>query len=146
MRRLFFVGILFIFLSCAQAEDDSIIFAERISSKDLESYDKVVLLFWTTWCPYCAIQVRIFNDYCEELSAKGFKIFLVNVQESEAKVKLFKERTGGIRCPIILDRLGDMAYKYRILGIPTYIFLREGREIGRTSFINKRRIEELYNE
>lgn len=145
MRRLFFLGILFMFLSCTQAQDYDVISGEKILSKDLESQDKVVLLFWTTWCPYCTIQVRAFNDYCEELSAKGFKIFLVNVRESERKVELFKDKIG-IKCPIILDRLGDMAYKYRILGIPTYVFLKKGREVGRTNFINKKQLEELYNE
>ena len=145
MRTLLIVAILFISASSIYARDYETLSGERILGKDLQSEDKVVLLFWTTWCPFCAIQVKTFNNYCDELINKGFKIFLVNVQESERKVERFKDRMG-IKCPIILDRLGYMAYRHRILGIPTYVFLKQGREIGRTNFLNKGQLGQLYND
>ena len=40
----------------------------------------------------------------------------------------------------------DITRKYRVLGIPTYIFLKEGTEIERSSRIGKRLLRELYDE
>ena len=145
MKKLFCIGILFLLVFSVLARDYHSVSGDKISSKDLNSEEKAVLLFWTTWCPYCAIQVKTFNAYCEELIGEGFKIFFVNVQESESRVKAFKAKMG-LKCPVILDKDGDLAYEYRISGIPTYIFLKEGKEIDRTNFINKKQLERLYKE
>ena len=145
MRKLFIVTILFLFSSGALARDFTTVSGETVSSQDIDSQGNTVLLFWTTWCPYCAIQVQAFSKYCGELVDKGFKIFFVNVQEDKRKVSMFRDKMK-IRCPIILDRQGYLASKYRIFGIPTYIFLKDSEEIGRASFISQKQLEDLYDE
>ena len=141
----FIIAVLFLFSSGAAARDFTTVSGETISSQDIDSQGNTVLLFWTTWCPYCAVQVKAFNNYCDELVDKGFKIFFVNVQEDKRKVEMFRNKMQ-IKGPIILDSKGYLASKYRIFGIPAYIFLKDAQEIGRSSFINQKQLEALYNE
>ncbi|HEC69785.1 MAG TPA: TlpA family protein disulfide reductase [Candidatus Omnitrophica bacterium] len=144
-KNILFLILLTFFSWEARGEKFTTLSGEIINTQNINSQSKAMLFFWTTWCPYCRLEIKALNNLQKELLAKDFKIFFVNLGDDKRKVKAFKDKIG-ISSSIILDKKGLLASKYRILGVPTYIFLREGREIGRTNYITSFLIERLYEE
>lgn len=93
---------------------------------DLSSYKgkPLILFFWTTWCPYCRVELRILNQQYSVMANEGIALLGVNVSESENKVqKFFKGYPLNFR--MLLDRFGLLADKYDLMGVPTYVFLNK---------------------
>jgi len=67
----------------------------------------VMIDFWAVWCGPC----RMIAPTVEELA-----------KEYEGKVKVMKLNT---------DENPDVASKYKIMGIPTIIFIKNGQEADR---------------
>jgi len=91
----------------------------------LSSYkDKkpVLLFFWTTWCPYCRRELRALNYRSPELIKDGLEILSINVGESPNKVKSFI-KSYYLAYRVILDEDTNVAYSYRLIGVPTYVLI-----------------------
>ncbi|MDD5561914.1 MAG: TlpA disulfide reductase family protein [Candidatus Omnitrophica bacterium] len=89
-----------------------------------------ILFFWTTWCPYCRTELKSLDKMYSQMGKEGLAVFAVNVGEPAVKVERFlKDHALSIR--VLLDRDGQAAENYEILGIPTYIFInKEGRVVS----------------
>lgn len=97
---------------------------------NLSSYKgkPVILLFWTTWCPYCRQELLSLNQQYAQIAKEGIAVFGVNVNESESKVQRFlKEFQPNFK--ILLDKDGLLSRKYDLMGVPTYIFLDKSGEV-----------------
>ena len=70
--------------------------------------------FWAPWCGPCRMQMPIIEETVGTLP-QGVKIAKVNVDEAS-----------------------DLAQKFQISGVPTWIVFRDGREIYRTSGVQSR--------
>ena len=68
-----------------------------------------VLDFWATWCPPC----NVMKPTLEELE-----------KELAGKVEFVKYD---------VDKEGEMAQKYAVMSIPTYVIEKDGKEVARTS-------------
>lgn len=91
----------------------------------------VLLVFWATWCPGCNEAVPEINRiHAESGGGKRLEILALNYKESEAKVASFI-REKQVAYPVLLDKRGTVARKFRVLGIPTYILIDAA---GRTAF------------
>ena len=117
---------------------------EKFSPNEWLTEKKAVLLFWTTWCPYCRNEIKNLKALTSAIKAKGIKLYLINVQEAPSRVQQYVEKVG-IDSPVVLDTRGTLAVRYRILGFPTYIFLQNGTEIDRNNFISLKYLEALYD-
>lgn len=95
----------------------------------LEEYkDKVIFLnFWASWCPPCRAEMPSMQKLYESWDKKQFVMLAVNVRESENKVREFAEKNG-YSFPILLDRDGAVADKYKVQGIPATYIIRDGGE------------------
>ena len=155
MKKLFFLCfvILFVFLFSLKCQDKYAIEERQVSDryeaqeqkasdKDWLTQKKAILFFWTTWCPYCRRELKTLNDLYYDLTAKGFKVYFINVQESSSKVQAFKVKMN-IKGPVVLDTQGSIAIRYRIPGFPTYIFLENGVEIYRSNSMSRSYMERL---
>ena len=140
MRKLLkfsFALLLFIFscFACAQAEEE---LAVNFRLKDTEGNEAVlgeylysrpvILLFWTTWCPFCARELRALNNLSGELSEKGFKIFAIDVGESASKVRRFLSGYS-LSLDVLLDQDSRVAVSYGVMGVPTFIVINPYGEI-----------------
>ena len=92
----------------------------------------VLLLFWATWCPHCNESVPVLNRMHREPPTGGkVKILALDFMESEKKVNAFIS-SKKVAYPVLLDRRGRVARKYKVVGIPTYILLdRQGKVVYR---------------
>ena len=92
----------------------------------------VLLVFWATWCPHCNESVPVINRMHTEPPAAGnLQILALDFMESREKVTAFIA-SKKVAFPVLLDRSGSVARKYKVVGIPTYILLdRDGKVVYR---------------
>ncbi len=92
----------------------------------------VLLVFWATWCAICKEEVPVINRMHSEPPMSGkVQILALDFMESEKKVNAFIKRKQ-VAYPVLLDRRGRVARKYKVVGIPTYIlFDRDGKVVYR---------------
>jgi peroxiredoxin len=92
----------------------------------------VLLVFWATWCAICKEEVPVINKMHREPPTSGkVQILALDFMESEKKVNAFIA-SKKVAYPVLLDRRGRVARKYKVVGIPTYIlFDRDGKVLFR---------------
>ena len=83
--------------------------------------------FWATWCPPCrAENPDIEEVYNEHKDADGLMILAPAIGEGRDTVAGYMERTD-LHYPVGTDPTTQIAANYRVLGIPTHVFVdREG--------------------
>ncbi|MGO1057950.1 peroxiredoxin family protein [Planococcus sp. FY231025] len=92
---------------------------------------KVILNFWTTWCPPCRAEMPHMQDYYDQKAKEdNVEILAVNLTTADhgmEKITSFVSEYG-LAFPILLDAEGDMGAVYQAVTIPTsYILDTEGR-------------------
>ncbi len=111
----------------------------------LSSYrDKqpVMLLFWTTWCPYCRSELKTLKDNYETLKKDGVGLLAIDSAELPAKVGNFIKNYN-LPFRVFLDQDGRVAGSYGILGVPTYIYIdKKGHVVSKGHYFS----EEMYKE
>lgn len=84
---------------------------------------KIKLLdFWAAWCGPCQMMKPVIEELEKELKDK-VEFVEINVDENSTE-----------------------ASKYGVMGIPTFIVLKDGKEIGRkTGIISKAELQKIIN-
>ncbi len=88
---------------------------------------KVVLVFWTTWCPYCVKEVPAVESFYKKNSNTA-QVIAINLQESAQKVKSFVEKNA-ITYPVALDAQGVTGKLYGVRGIPAIVAIDKDSKI-----------------
>lgn len=88
----------------------------------------VLLYFWATWCPKCRESVPEINRIHRDPAGHGnVQILALDYMESPRKVRSFVTAKE-VAFPVLLDREGEVARLYQVVGVPTYILLdRNGK-------------------
>lgn len=90
-----------------------------------------VLIFWTTWCPYCLRQTPVMVEAYPRAAEAGIQFVGIDVQEDRNTVATYLAQHQ-IAYPILLDEQGSIAAQYAVQGYPTTYFLdSEGRIVAR---------------
>jgi peroxiredoxin len=99
---------------------------ERVPLRRFAGATPVLLVFWATWCPYCNAAVPAINEIQTRFSGR-LQILAIDFMESREKVKAFM-KAKGVTYLVLFDSDGEVARRYRVAGIPTYILLdKRGR-------------------
>lgn len=84
----------------------------------------ILMNFWATWCPPCRKEfpelVRLYGAN----AGRGLVVLGVDLQESPDIVRRFAAEFGAT-FPIAIDQKGDVGGQYRLLGLPTSLFIDE---------------------
>ncbi|HSV31405.1 MAG TPA: redoxin domain-containing protein [Atribacteraceae bacterium] len=108
----------------------------------------VAILFFTTWCPFCAQELPALEQFYRESSEnEGLAIFAVNVQERSETVRSMVTPLN-ISYPVLMDQTGQTAMAYRMVALPSTYFIDpqgnlQDMVIGAT---NPRAFEEKLNQ
>ncbi len=119
---------------------------KAVAMKDQQG-SVVVLDFWATWCGPCRESLPGLNKIGKELSAKGLKVFAVDLEEGKDTIqpvaaKLIPDLT------VLLDEKSETAKAYGVSGIPQTVvvgkdgkvrkvFVGSGNEAGIRAAVDK---------
>jgi thiol-disulfide isomerase/thioredoxin len=147
MRKITILVFLLFFALSGYARDESFRSLEgaSLSYEELVGRPKTIFFLWTTWCPYCRQELDRLARECTFF--EDIEIFFVNVGEKKATVQRFSESRGYkscIRQRIILDDTSFIADKFSVVGIPTFIFLKNGSFIYKSYFLDQELLEKLF--
>ena len=87
-----------------------------------------VLIFWTTWCPYCLRQTPALVNAYADAAAQGVEFVGINIQEEAGGVAAYVA-ANRIAYPVVLDEAGATAAAYAVQGYPTTYFLDNSSRI-----------------
>ncbi|MCU0642064.1 MAG: thioredoxin [archaeon] len=84
---------------------------------------KVVVDFWAEWCPPCRMLMPVFEEVAKKLKGKA-SFGKVNIEDG-----------------------AEIAESFGVMGVPTLIFFKDGREVSRNSgFIEQEELVDLIKE
>lgn len=102
---------------------------KQVSLSSLKEKAGAVLLFWTTWCPYCRAELKQLDASSGQFAKDKVEVLAINVNESPALVaKYVKDHQLGLR--VLLDKDAKTANTYGIFGVPTYIYIDKESKIA----------------
>ena len=100
----------------AEIELTSKNFDEIISGEEPTLVD-----FWAPWCGPCQMMLPVVDEMAKE--AKGYKVAKVNVDENS-----------------------DLAAKFNVMSVPTFLLFKEGKVVDQISgAVSKEMLEEIIN-
>ncbi len=82
----------------------------------------VLIIFSTTWCPYCRTEIPRFKEIYNTYAKNGLVVVNVDSQEPRDKVAKFAEK---YKLPyrVLIDESGDVAESYGIRGVPSLVLI-----------------------
>lgn len=90
----------------------------------------VFLNVWATWCVPCREEIPAMEILSRDLAPRGLTVLAVNHKEDPTLVGRFT-REYGVTFRVLLDPEGEVAARYRLVGLPgTYFIDRSGLLVG----------------
>ncbi|WP_342512305.1 thiol-disulfide oxidoreductase ResA [Sporosarcina sp. FSL K6-1522] len=87
----------------------------------------VFLNFWGTWCAPCKKEMPYMENQHKAFEEKGVRILAVNIQESDLKVKAFRDQYG-LTFPIAIDKDKSVLEAYNVIPLPTtFLIDKDGK-------------------
>jgi peroxiredoxin len=87
----------------------------------------VLLVFGTTWCPYCREEIPRIKEIYGQGREKKLEVLNIYVNETESKVAEFAAKYA-LPYRVLLDGDGRVAESYQVRGVPTLVLLdRQGK-------------------
>lgn len=142
----------------------SMVFANHVYAKELEqasdfnlpdleqnayllsrNQDKnnVLLVFWTTWCPFCSEELQRLNKVYQNLSKEGLEVVAVNVGERQNKVAAFVKRYN-LSYKVLLDTSASVSKSFSVIGVPTYVLIdKKGRIVFTDNYFPEKEYKKL---
>lgn len=86
---------------------------------------KVLLVFWASWCPPCQTEMASLQRLHENPAVRNLNILAVNVGETENQIRAFVARQN-LSLPILFDAKGVVQNRYGVHQLPI-VFLIDGQ-------------------
>jgi len=103
----------------------------------------VLLVFWTTWCPYCTKQIPNINQLEDAFGPDELAVLAINSGESRSEVAGHVQRTG-MRYRVLLDKDDQAIEAYGVTGFPYMVLIsREGNIAGVDYGVTSRLVDKI---
>jgi thiol-disulfide isomerase/thioredoxin len=149
MRKVIAIAIMFFIISSAHARDEAFsnLNGSNISYERLVSSPKTVFFVWALWCPYCLKEFERLSQRCVFL--EGVEVFFINAGDEISAIRRFadnKSLRDCIREKIVVDREGFLADKFFVVGIPTFIFFKNGQSVFKSYYLDDDLLKTVFGE
>ncbi|MCK9574171.1 MAG: hypothetical protein M0R20_07275 [Candidatus Omnitrophica bacterium] len=117
----------------------------RVSYEQDIAQGDTMLFIWTSRCPYCISELRAMNK--NENVCKYSKCFFVNVGETESNVKdvvRSLKLKSHISQNIIANKSASLVGRFSIVGVPTFIFMRNGKILDRSYHFDENTVRQIF--
>ncbi len=144
---LIIISISFCFFSFADEELFWGLDGDPVRYSQLVSSPKTVIFTWAIWCPYCRRALEGFSRNCK--SFEGIDVIYLNLGDSEAKIKKYTRQRkikDCIKKKIILDEQSLMARKFSLMGLPSYIFFKDGKFLAKSFYLDDELIKNIFED
>lgn len=102
------------------------LYGNNVRLSDYLGRNPVLLVFGTTWCPYCRSQIPLINDIYSKYGGKGLVVLNVDISESADRIMSFAKQHK-IAYPVLLDSDAKVSRQYRVVGVPANVLIaRDG--------------------
>jgi peroxiredoxin len=101
---------------------------EAVALQDYVGEQPLLLVFWTTWCPYCKDEVPEIEELVSEYGSEGLAVLGINPSwnDSRSRAVSFVEKHQP-SYPMAYDENGKVSERFSIRGVPTLVLVdREG--------------------
>ena len=146
MKKLIFAVLFLLITAAAFAADFYNLKGDSLSYEQIVSSPNTVLFLWASWCPHCREELAHLNDICKKDAQ--VKFFYVDLGEQVNRVKLEVEQLALKKCVennIIVDSNAYIAKMFSVIGIPTFIFFKDGRPIYKSYYFYSEMLDKIYN-
>ncbi len=92
--------------------------------------DIVVLKFWSTWCPFCWIDLLELSKSYDAYRSWGVEVLTVALDSREAVTAYLEERP--LACPVLLDTDEAVSDQYRVEMLPTTVIVDGNGKVVKT--------------
>jgi peroxiredoxin len=125
----------FSLLSCGRGKDEVLKIGDSAPDFTLMSLDgdeinlsayrglPVILRFFLTDCKYCRADTPVFNTYFTRYRSQGLQIFYLDPLSIDRTILAAFQEKLMVRFPILLDKGGKVAEKYKVKALPQTIIL-----------------------
>ncbi len=100
---------------------------KTITGEDVEKFKSkmpLIIHFWGIWCPICKQEASTIDDV-----AKKYNLLSVAVDSGDDKKLLSWMRKKGLSYPVLNDKSGNLAKKFKITVFPTTIIFDKSGKI-----------------
>lgn len=84
----------------------------------------VLLLFWTTWCPFCRRELKLLDNKYSELLNADLQILAINVGDPFRVLETYL-KNNQFKFKVFLDLDSKVAYSYYVVGIPNFVLINK---------------------
>lgn len=108
-----------------QSKPAPIATVKRISGESIEfpiPGQKLIVVFWATWCGPCKMELNRMNQLMSEGVIKNNELLAISIQEDAKTVSDFMNQNN-YQFLVALDETGKIAEKYQVSGTPTVVFM-----------------------
>jgi len=94
----------------------------------------VMLVFFTTWCPYCKKEIPALKQVYREYGSKGLQLVAINAGLADS-LQNAKRYALQHRLPyaVLYDTDGTIAGQYGVRSVPQIFYIQQGGRIAQTS-------------
>ena len=108
---------------------------------------KNILMIWTSGCFACQSELVRFSN--KPLDAKGINIYYVNAADQKwmiERVAINLELKKHILDKIIVDPRADIAREFRVIFVPTYIFIYDSEVVYQSNSLSNYLIKKVFED
>lgn len=95
---------------------------ETVTLDQYRGRKAVLLLFWTTWCPYCKDELLDIDEFLDGYEKEALAVLGINSgwRDSVSRTKRFQEQYG-LGIPLAFDHGHEVSRRYNVRGVPTIL-------------------------